>query len=315
MSSSKEMADEYYQRGMNRFYSYSLSSALDNFKMAESIYEAIEEPQMYVTTLSHIATLYSMLGYISPMLNYVMKGLLYCDSHSIKGAKSLFYTTMCDKYMSLKDYDNAINYGLLAIHDIESNIGEFPASSSSILAAYLNITLCYIKTLRKTEAKMYLFKAKTFAEKNNVKSHYLSVSVLEAYYEFSVGNDQFIEDRIDSYLNFVKDINLTVEDFIQDIRLLVELFCKMKKYNEAIEVTKILDYSGKSNKNAKLMLETAKLEMYIYKQSGNIENYNRACVNYVETDMHLHEKEVESELLSMDTEIALTIAATPESLI
>lgn len=312
MASSTEIGMDYYQKGFRSLTGDNVEDGIENLKMAEAIFAEEDDTEMYVKCLNGLCVGYSLIGHYAQMVSNVLKGIEFCDRNHLNGAKNIFYINICDRYMNLGDYDSAINYGLMAAQDVETENSSFEIKPQNSLVIYLNLSYSYMKTYRFNEAALYLQKAKTIAEKNDIKSHDLSIAIMDAYIHYQKGDSAFVEAQEDDLLNVVKNLNITIDDYIQDISLLTELFCKMGKFEDALRLAHSLDYSSGSSSNRKVKLETAKLYMYIYKESGDVEKYRDACVSYAEDDQALHKADCEAQLIDMDTAIALSIASTPD---
>lgn len=315
MASTEQIAKDYYDKGINYLLSSNLDTGIENLKMAKSFYEELNDSTMYLNTLRALCIGYSALGNDSRMLQNILTALNYCDNNGICGAKHMFYTVICDRYMKLNDYDNAINYGLLAVQDIKDHGEEFDNSPTTFMVAFLNLAISYLQTQQAGEAETAYACAKEIAMKNDIHQHDFSFAVTEARLHHAKGDLQYVLDNLDELINFVRNIDMLVQDYVQDVLYLVELFCQMDLYDKAILLVQNIDYTALSNEDYRLRIEAAKLFMYIYKKMGDKKKYRTACVQYAECDMAFKTKESEKHLLDMDTDIALSIAATPFDLI
>ena len=119
MASSEQIAKEYYEKGMHLIRVNSIELGIDNLNMAKSIYEELDDSTNYIMTLRGLAIAYGIMGYDSKMLYKCLNAFDYLDKNRIRGAKHFFYATICNRYMLLGDYDSAINYGKMAMQDLE----------------------------------------------------------------------------------------------------------------------------------------------------------------------------------------------------
>lgn len=315
MASSEEIALEYFNRGVQGLSSHNVEESLDNLKMAEAIFAELDNEEYYVKTLGYLCIVYGMLNYITPMLQTLLQGVSYCDKHKLRGAKHVFYSTVCDKYMTLKDYKKGANYGLMAVHDIESNVTLVNDKPSTFVVAYLNLAICYVKIHRLKEAEIYLYKAQAISEKNQLHAHDLTMAIIKAMLYSADNDSSYILEHKEELLSFYKDFELTVVDYIQDISLLVELFCSFQLYDEAATLIDRIERAAAIRDNPKLILEASKLEMQIQKSSGNIDAYHAACVRYAENEILYNARNMQNQLEEFDTAIALSIADTPSELL
>ena len=315
MASSEQIAQEYYKKGMELVRINSLELGIDNLNMALSIYEELNDKKQYILTLRGLAIAYGIMGYDSKMLHKCLSALNYIDINGIKGAKHYFYTTICNQYMILGDYDNAINYGRMALQDLEDYGTEFENDPHSYMVACLNLAYCYLHLNRLADAENFLKRGSEIAFKNDMHHHDLSLSVLYASLHHRMGDDQYVYDHIDELVTLIKNQQITIQDYIEDLKLLIETFCAMKEYDRAEAVVLNLDSSATIANNIHLKLEASKLYMMVYSSSGNTEKYQWACVRFAEDTIAVKESEAESHLLEMDTAIALSIADTPLELL
>lgn len=315
MASSLELAHNYFKTGNKCFGTREIELAIENFQMACAIFLENDDTTMYVRSMADLAIAYSMDGHTAAMIQTIMTGMDFCDSRGLKGAKHLFYTTICDKYMSHHDYDTAINYGLMAIQEIEDNPTSEMVTPEVQVLSYLNICNCYCHVLMTAEAEEYLKKGREFSAEHGLHAHDFSFDVLEAIIQAAEGHPDFIKTHKEQYESYVKSSSLTMTDYIQDVQNIVKLFCKLKMYDDALQMVKNLEYIAMSDDTDKLKLEIAKFYMEIYTQNGDKEKYNQACVAYAESDINQHRIELEKELMHMDTTIALSIAGSAFNMI
>lgn len=315
MASSEQIAKEYYDKGINLIHINSIELGIDNLNMAKSIYEELGDKNSYVMTLRGLAVAYGIMGYDSKMLYKCLNAFDYLDKNKIQGAKHLFYTIICNRYMTLDDYDSAVNYGRMALQDLEDYGTCFNNTPTHYLVACLNLTYSYLHTHRYSEAETFLKRAKEITIKNDIHFHDLSLSILTASLHHQTGDDKYVYDHMDEFAGFMKSPEVTIQDYLEDLYLLVETFCDMNEYKRAEAVAQNLDSIATISNNQLLKLETAKLYMFIYKKSQDIESYHSACVRYAEESIDFENSKAAEHLIEMDTSIALSIADTPNELI
>ncbi len=315
MASSEQIAKEYFDKGMNLIHINSVELGIDNLNMAITIYEEIGDTTNYIKTLRGLAIAYSIIGYDSKMLYKCLNAFDFVDKNKIKGAKHLFYTTICNRYMTLGDYDSAVNYAKMAMQDLEDYGTCFDNGPHAYLVTCLNLAYCYLHTHRFSEAEVFLKRATEIATKNDIRYFDLSIAVLNASLHHQTGNDQYVYDHLEDFAGFMKSPNITIQDYLQDLKLLIETFCSMKEFKRAEAVAQNLDSIATISSNPLLRLETAKLYMMVYKRSNEEEKYHNACVRYAEDSIEYENTKAEEHLLEMDTSIALSIADTPVELI
>lgn len=315
MASSEQIAKEYYDKGLSLVHCNNLELGIDNLNMALSIYEEIEDTTQYILTLRGLAIAYGIMEYDSKMLYKCLAAFDYIDKHGIKGAKHYFYTTICNRYMLLGDYDSAINYGKMALQDLEDNGTEFANEPHSYMVACLNLAYSYLHVNRYADAENFLKRANEISTKNDMHHHDLSLSVLNASLHQKMGDTKYVYDHLEDLVTFIKSSKITIQDYIEDLKLLIETFCGMKEYDRAEAVVLSLDSSATISSDVHMKLEAAKLYMLVYKNSGNTEKYHEACVRFAEDTIAVANAEATEHLLEMDTAIALSIADTPTELL
>ncbi|SFN68094.1 Tetratricopeptide repeat-containing protein [Pseudobutyrivibrio sp. UC1225] len=315
MASSEQIANEYYQKGMNMIRANNIELGIDNLNMAISIYEELEDSTQYVKSLRGLAIAYGIMGYDSKMLYKCLNAFDYLDKHSIRGAKHYFYATICNRYMILGDYDSAINYGKMAMQDLEDYGDSFSNKPHSFLVACLNLAYCYLQTHRFNEAETYLRRANSIAAKNDMHHHDFSLAILNSNLHHQLGDDKYVYDHLEDLAVLMKDPSITIQDYLEDLKLLIETFCSMKEFEKAEAVAKNLDSTATISSDYHMKLETSKLYMAIYKKSGDEEKYHQACVHYAEDNLAYEKAQAAEHLLEMDTSIALSIADTPLELL
>lgn len=315
MASSEQIAREYYEKGMELVHINSLELGIDNLNMALSIYEEIHDSTQYILTMRGLAIAYGIMGYDSKMLIKCLSTLDYIDKNGIKGAKHFFYTTICNRYMLLGDYDSAINYGRMALQDLEDYGTEFENPPHAYLVACLNLAYSYLHIHRYSDAELFLKRASEIAHKNDLHHHDLSLSVLFASLHHHMGDDKYVYSHLDELVTFIKSSKITVEDYLEDLKLLIETFCGMQEFERAEAVVLSLDSTATISNDIHMKLEASKLYMMVYKNSGNIEKYHDACVRFAEDTIAVANAEATQHLLEMDTAIALSIADTPSELL
>lgn len=315
MASTEQIAKEYYEKGMQLVHINNIELGIDNLNMALSIYEEINDPSQYILTLRGLAIAYGIMGYDSKMLFKCLKALDYMDKNGIQGAKHFFYNTICNRYLLLGDYDSAINYGLMALQDLEEHGEDFDNQPHSYLVTRLNLAYSYLHTHRFADAEEHLTKAYNIAKENDMHHHDLSLAVLSANLHHQKGKDQFIYEHMDDLATQIKSTKITIQDYIEDLKLLIETFCSMKEYEKAEAVVTNLDSTATITNDIQMKLEAAKLYMMVYKHSGDIEKYHDACVQFAEDTIEVANAKAAEHLIDMDTAIALSIADTPAELI
>jgi tetratricopeptide (TPR) repeat protein len=217
--------------------------------------------------------------------------------------------------MTLGDFDSAINYGKMALQDLEDYGTEFANQPHSYMVTCLNLAYSYLHIRRYADAEIFLKRASEIAQKNDMHHHDLTLSVSYASLHHHMGDDQYVYDHIDELVTFIKSNQITIQDFIQDLVILIETFCDMKEFQRAEAVAQSLDSSATISDNIYLKLEAAKLYMKVYKASGEKEKYCDACVRFAEDTLALADSQAAAHLIEMDTAIDLSIADTPEDLI
>ena len=315
MASSEQIAKEYYEKGISLIHANNLELGIDNLNMALSIYEELEDSTHYILSLRGLAIAYGIMGYDSKMLFKCLDAFDYLDKHGIKGAKHFFYAVICNRYMLLGDYDSSLNYGKLALQDLEEHGTEFENSPHSYLVACLNLAYDYLHIDRLGEAENYLKRASEIAKKNDLGYHDLSLSILDAALHHAKGDDQYVYDHIDGLVSFIKSSKITIQDYLEDLKLLIETFCSMNEFEKAEAVATSLDSTATISNDVHMKLEAAKLFMLVYKKSGDIEKYHDACVRFAENSITVTTTEATRHLQEMDTAIALSIADTPAELL
>lgn len=315
MASSEQIAKEYFDKGMSLVHTNNVELGIDNLNMALGIYEELNDTTNYILSLRGLAIAYGIMGFDSKMLIKCLNAFDYIDKHRIKGAKHYFYTAICNRYMLLKDFDSAINYGKMAMQDLEEYGAEFENGPHPYLVASMNLAYSYIYTHRFNDAQYYLTQATTIAKKNDIHYHDLSLSVLNASLHHHTGDDKYVYDHLTELVGFMKSTEITIHDYLEDLKLLIETFCSMKEFERAEAVVQSLDASATISNDSHLKLETAKLYMSVFKASGATEKYHEACVRYAEGAIAYQEAQAAEHLLEMDTSIALSIADTPLDLL
>ncbi len=315
MASSEQIAKEYYDKGLALVHTNNLELGIDNLNMALGIYEELKDSTQYILTLRGLAIAYGIMGYESKMLYKCLDALNFIDKNGIKGAKHYFYTTICNRYMLLGDYNSAINYGRMALQDLEDYGTDFPNDPHYYMVAFLNLAYSYLHINRYEEAETFLNRASEIAQKNDMHHHDLSLSVLKASLHHHMGDDKFVYEHLDSLVTIIKSSKITIEDYIEDLNLLIETFCGMKEYKRAEAVALSLDSTATISSDLHMKLQAAKLFMKVYSSSGEEEKYHQACVRFAEDSILLSNAESAEHLLDMDTAIALSIADTPEELL
>ena len=310
MASTSELAEEYYNTAREALSINDIEEAIDNLNMAQTLYEELDDKLMNVRILNMLTIAYGLAGKNSMMAKTILDALAYCDSNNIVGAKHLFYSAICDRYIALHDYDNAINYGLMAIQDLEENsVHTFGDVPGWFLVSYLNAAYAFLEAHVFDEAAKYLGKAKRIAKENNIDNHNYTFDVMEAKLKYCIGDKEYAMSQIDNLTNIAKSDENTLMDFIQDIEIFVSLLLDLKEYDKAEDVVRSLAHHVSSEtEELKTKLEASKLLMKIFKASGNKEKYNEACVTYAESDIEFHHTTSEKQLAEMDTTIALSIA-------
>lgn len=315
MASTQQIAKEYYDKGMSLVRSNNIEMGINNLNMAKSIYEELGDTVQYILALRGLAVAYGIMGYDTKMLYKCLDAFAVLDKNGIKGAKHLFYTTICNRYMILEDYDSAINYGRMALQDLEDHGEEFDNSPRNYLTACLNLAYSYLHMNRFNDAETYIKRASEIAKKNDLHSHDLSLTVLNASYHHKIGDDKYVYDHIEELVSSIKGANITINDYLEDIKLIIETFCSMKEYDKAEAVAQSLESYGTLASDFYLKLQATRFYMMIYKDSGENEKYHQACVQYAENSIALSSKEAATHLQEMDTAIALSIADTPIELL
>ena len=156
MASTQQIAKEYYDKGMSLVRSNNIEMGINNLNMAKSIYEELGDTVQYILALRGLAVAYGIMGYDTKMLYKCLDAFALLDKNGIKGAKHLFYTTICNRYMILEDYDSAINYGRMALQDLEDHGEEFDNSPRNYLTACLNLAYSYLHMNRFNDAETYI---------------------------------------------------------------------------------------------------------------------------------------------------------------
>lgn len=315
MATTEQIAKEYFEKGMALINSNSLELGIDNLNMAKSIYEELEDKTQYIFTLRGLAIAYGNLGYDSKMLYKCLDALNYLDKNSIRGAKHWFYTIICNRYMFLGDYDSAINYGKMAMQDLEDNGTHFANTPHAYMVACLNLAYCYLHISRYADAEIFLKRASGIAQKNDMHHHDLSLSVLYANLHHRMGDDEYVYSHVDELVTAIKNNDVTIVDYLEDLKILIETFCSMKEFERAEAVASNLNSYGIIAGDEYLKLEATKFFMQVYKASGDEEKYHSACVSYAEISIALSISESNKHLQEMDTAIALSIADTPMELL
>lgn len=315
MASTEQIALEYYNKGLELVRANSLELGIDNLNMARSIYEEIGDKTHYILSLRGLAIAYGIMGYDSKMLYKCLSAFDYIDKNGIKGAKHFFYTTICNRYMLLGDYDGAISYGKMALQDLEEYGTEFDNSPHAYLVVFLNLAYSYLHTHRYSDAEAYLKRATEISQKNDMHHHDLSLSVLYANLHYHMGDNQYVYDHIDELVTFIKSSKITVQDYVEDLKLLIETFCGMGEFKRAEAVVLSMDSSATISNDIHMKLQASKLYMLVYSKSGETEKYHEACVRFAEDTIEVSNTEAARHLIEMDTEIALSIADTPGELI
>lgn len=315
MASTEQIAKEYFDKGMSLVRSNNIEMGINNLNMAKSIYEELDDSVHFILTLRGLAVAYGIMGYDSKMLYKCLNAFSYIDKNGIKGAKHFFYTTICNRYMLLGDYDSAINYGKMALQDLEDYGTEFENPPHVYLVACLNLAYSYLHINRCNEAETFLKRGMEIASKNDLHNHDLSITVLNANLHHKMGDDKYVYDHMEELVSSIKGSSITINDYLEDIKLIIETFCSMKEYEKAEAVAQSLNSFGTLASDYYLKLEATKFYMMIYKDSGQEEKYHEACVEYAENSIGLTNKEATQHLQEMDTAIALSIADTPIELL
>ena len=315
MASTEQIAKEYYDKGMELVHINSVEIGIENLNMAKTIYEELNDTTNYIMTLRGLAIAYGIMGYDAKMLHKCLNGIAFIDKNRIQGAKHFFYTAICNRYMLLGDYDSAINYGKMAMQDLEEYGSFFENTPHSYLVACLNLAYSYLHTQRFADAETYLKRATEIANKNDMHYHDFSLAILNANLHHQMGDDKYVYDHSEDLANMMKNPAITIQDYLEDLNLLVETFCSMGEFERAEAVAKNLDSTATISSDYLLKLETAKLYMAVYKCSGEEEKYHQACVLYAENAIAYEHAKSTEHLLEMDTSIALSIADTPVDLL
>ncbi|MCR5197097.1 MAG: tetratricopeptide repeat protein [Pseudobutyrivibrio sp.] len=315
MASSTQIAKEYFDKGMSLIRTNNVELGIDNLNMAKSIYEELKDDTYYILSLRGIAIAYGIIGYDSKMLFKCLNALNYLDKKSIKGAKHYFYTTICNRYILLGDYDSALNYGRMALQDLEDYGTEFDNPPHAYIVACLNLAYIYLHMHRFDDAKTFLDRGMEISKKNDLHHLDLIISALNANLHHNTGDNQYVYDHLEELVGFIKSTDITIQDYIQSLTIIIETFCGMGEFERAEAVAKSLDSTATITNDLKLKMEASKLAMLVYKQWDKEDKYYQACVRYAEDSIREEDAAAAQHLLDMDTAIALSIADTPAELL
>ena len=308
MADELQLAENYLNEGLTCLKNNQAEDGLENLRQAHNMFFTNEAYPQLIKTQHYISLAYGLLQKDSDMTSSLIKGLRYCDNFGINGARHLFFNSICDRYLSLGDYDNAINYGLLAVQDIEEYGDQFDNDTALMGVAYLNLAYAYLKAHDFNKAQTNIDKSMEIYHSADIHYHDYTCSCMTATIHHMQGDDDYVMANLDTLMNFFRNVNVTVEDYIQDIQILVELLCDMGFYDKALFVAQSLQNSSISVFDSLAGLEIIKLLMSIYQKNGDRDSYIACCENYVHTDKKIKESERQRKLSDMDTTIALMLA-------
>lgn len=192
-SDSLIISDSYYYAGVFYLMTGRNQESSMYFRWSSGIRENLgTHDAVYANSLYNLGVIYNSLGDFSRMEQCTFKSIevekkLYGDSNP----KLVWgYSSLVAACLGLKDYDRAINFGIIALKLIDKQQDGF---YSILTDLYTNIGVCYIKVSDYSKAVLYLEKAEAVYDKYHLvkDERYLNLlNSLAAAFFFLDRNDK-----------------------------------------------------------------------------------------------------------------------------
>ncbi len=305
MSIRETEAKKLYDEGRTCLFQKKFKQSVLAIQKAMQIYMEIGDLTMYVRAMNSLGVCYGVSGNETMAMDCYLNGLDMVEKYHIDGVSHLFYNNIGTRYQDLGANQQALEYYEKARAACNDDDGVAEEKVTWYVVSCLNLALSYWYLKDYQNSKKWLEKAQEKAEIYDAHDYDFTMMILYAYLEFMLGNEQYALEHMDELIQFASKENFNLVEYIQDIERLTKLLQVMKEYDKMLYIINVLDEVAKERDNLQVSVQVLEMYMNYYQETGDEENYVKACVEYAESHKKVREQSNQEKILTLNVKISL----------
>lgn len=296
-----EFLNESRQQHMDNHMSEAIQlgqKAVELFKMAGS-------PENYARALNLVGVSYGAAGNDDMAIDTYLEGLEFSLEHNLAPASLLFYNNIGSRYQQLHEYEKAITYFRRAEQCLsDPKVLKSDRYSAWAMILYMNLSISCCGLGDYSLARRYVERARPYLEDEGNEVYQFTFLVAECSLAWYEGKEDYIRQMLDELIHeAITDKNAT--DYVQDMEDIASLLKRMKAFENWKKI--ILHFEEYTREQGSLYCQIALQEMWMdyYKTVGDMQEYTRLCVEYVELNQKQQNENDRVRAESIDMKIEL----------
>lgn len=305
MSIRAEEAKKLYDEGRECLFQKKFKQSVLALQKAMQMYQEIGDLNMYVRVMNSLGVCYGVSGNETMAMDCYLNGLDLVEKYHIEGVSHLFYNNIGTRYQELGENQEALEYYIMARDACNDDNGAATERLTWYVVSYLNLALTYwyLKDYQNSERNLKIAIEKR--DKYDVHTYDFTITILDAYLHYVLGDVQYAKEHMDEMLGFAAQENINLVEYIQDIDQFTKLLRDMKEYDKMYHVISLLDEVARKRDNLSVVMQVLEMYMEYYKEIGDNENYIKVCVEHAESYRKVREQNNKEKVLTLKVKIAL----------
>lgn len=298
-----KLAEEYMTEARQAFYDKKLEEAGILIQNAVHLYKKAGNLERYAMAMNTMGVIYASMGNESMAVDYYLQGLECANANHFDHLLVLFYNNIGSRYQELGEHGTAISYFLQSVNALANARNEENYSTWEMVT-YLNLTSSYLALGNYPEAEHYLKFAEPLVGTEAEQSHEFAVLTAKCSLYWLTGREDYVRAQLDALTEGAKE-DKNSSDYLQDMLDVCRLFRWMKEYDRWRQIILIFQAYAAEQNSMYFRLRLAEMWIEYYKETGQEEQYIRACVEHVECYQNYKKLENEERVAAIDIRIKL----------
>ncbi|MCR5271978.1 MAG: GGDEF domain-containing protein [Lachnospiraceae bacterium] len=296
---SLELARECVAESKKLFYENRIEEAEKVAIKARDIALDIGEYQVYALAMNLLLVMYESMSDESAEIDAYLKGTEIAAKHNLHNELAILNINIGARFKSLGDSATASKYFEIAnkerkLRDVNAETAE---GTQFELVMAMNLGELYVDSGEMDKAAEQLEIARKEVEKFDDERVIFEFKSFEYHLMWEFGQHDEVREKIDSLVEMAKK-SAYMADYVECIEDVCKLLKRMKEYDKWESVLKAVDKFA-SDDNATLHIIAHEMWMDYYETIGDIENYEKNCIDYAKHMIRKKSKDNKEKAVSM----------------
>lgn len=281
----RQLANECMEESIQKLLEGNLRAAEEITVRARDIFEEIQDKHNLAMALNRLSIIYGEMGNDSLDLECLLDAIEIADGSDDYILEAKLHNNLGSRYMEIGADNRALECFRAAAESYEKACKKEPEliekNYSFTLILNLNFSTIYCKQGDLEHSRRHLEMARTVTTKPIDSDLNLVFMCFEGLTLWKLGDREEAKSLVGNIVKVAEETDYTT-DYLEVMTDLLELLKAMKDFENWDRVLKIME--GKLTDEASVFtrIETLKRRIDYYKEHGDTEKLNEACVEYFE---------------------------------